>query len=102
VLGQLEDVVPLVGALIGAAAVDLGLRNRTPSLLAAGLPGAVWVGQLIGLAVIGQLGWPIELWADVTALTMLLGFGLERLNPPRGALAPKPDPPGIVRHRRPI
>lgn len=93
VLGQLQLAVPTAGALLGAATVDLLVGHRSLTLLAAALPGAVWAGQLAGLAVTGHLAWPVELWAGVTVLTVLEGLALVRFTEPAGALAPAPHEP---------
>lgn len=87
VLGRLEYVVPLAGALVGAVMVDVLLRSRPTALLAGALPAAAWAGQLAGLAVTGELAWPVELWAGVTVLAVLEGLALARLTQPTGALA---------------
>ena len=74
-LGQLAYLTPALGAIAGASLVDLVLAvwPDLPDLaLAAIVPAAVWSGQLVGLAVDGELRWAVELWAGVVGLSALL------------------------------
>lgn len=71
---------PLVGALIAAAVVDATTRNAGRRLLVPLLIGAVWLGQLAGVAVMGELRWPVELWAGVVVLSTLLALAMSYIN----------------------
>ena len=85
VLSDLAFVVPALGAVIGAVVADLLLRayRALPDAVLAGLVTLlVWTGQLVGLATIGSLAWPPELWAGVVLLTVLLATILTRLLQP--------------------
>lgn len=72
---------PLVGALVAAAVVDGTARHAGRRLLVPLLIGAVWLGQLAGLAVMGELRWPVELWAGVAMLSTLLALAMSYVNP---------------------
>lgn len=100
ILGRLEYAVPLAGAVAGALIVEIAARRARTAALAGLVPGAVWAGQLAGLALMGRLAWPVELWFGVTVLTMLEGLALERLTDPRGALAPSPTATASCDERR--
>ncbi|MGI9085359.1 MAG: hypothetical protein ACR2FE_08685 [Aeromicrobium sp.] len=75
-LSEMEHALSLVGALVGAALIDVFARNRSIGEVAALLPVAVWSGQLAGLAIAGDLAWPVELWAGVIVMSMLAGLAL--------------------------
>lgn len=79
VLTELEFWAPALSAVAAAALLDLAVTRR-PSLsdvsLALSLPVVVWGGQLLGLALTGNLGWPPELWAGVMMLSALTAAGL--------------------------
>ena len=63
---------------------SLGRDLEVPDAVLAGLVTLlVWTGQLVGLATIGSLAWPPELWAGVVLLTVLLAAVLTRLLQPR-------------------
>lgn len=84
VLTELGYAAPAVGAVLATALFELILGRLAwlsdPRLFAAGLPGALWSGQLIGLAASGRLAWPVEMWAGVLVLSMLVGYGLSQLS----------------------
>lgn len=91
------------GAVGGALVADLvlALRPHLAPALAAGLvPGLVWSGQLLGLALAGQLRWSPELWAGVVTLSILLSLALEQIarTPPRPRLGT--DAPVLLDQRR--
>lgn len=71
-LSELAYGWALIGALVAAALVDGAGRDWSRTFLLPALVGAVWVGQLGGLGAVGELRWPVELWAGVTVLSMLL------------------------------
>ena len=73
-LSEFTYVWPLVGALVAGALVDVIGRNWSRSILGPVMVGTVWAGQLTGLATMGDLRWPIELWAGVTVLSMMLAL----------------------------
>jgi hypothetical protein len=73
-LSQLVFLIPAVAALAGASVVDLILTIRpklADAAVASLIPALMWAGQLVGLASIGNLQWPPELWAGVVVLTAL-------------------------------
>lgn len=71
---------PLLGAVGAAAIIDVAARNTGRRVLVPVLVAAVWTGQLAGLAVMGELRWPVELWAGVAALSTLLALGMSLVN----------------------
>jgi hypothetical protein len=78
-LSRFVFLVPAAAALAGAIVADLILimRPRMPdAALASLVPALIWTGQLLGLASIGYLRWPPELWAGVVVLTALLAWTL--------------------------
>lgn len=79
-LNEFAYLWPLVGAVIAAAVVDAAARYTERRILVALLIGAVWAGQLAGLAAMGELRWPVELWAGVAALSTLLALGISLIN----------------------
>ena len=97
VLSNLTFIAPALTAVVGAVAVDLLLRAwpGLPGVALAGLlPVLVWTGQLVGLATLGRLAWPPELWAGVVVLTALLAASLTWLLPRDPDTAP---PDAVVR-----
>jgi hypothetical protein len=90
-LSQLVFAIPALGALAGAVVVDLVLLRRpnmSPTAFAVLLPALVWAGQLAGLAGLGELRWPVELWSGVILLSVGLAVGLTRLTSTPTATAP--------------
>ncbi|GAA1604805.1 MULTISPECIES: hypothetical protein [Kribbella] len=74
-LSEMRWAVPAIAAVVASLILELLLRARSAATtLAVGVPGAVWGGQLIGLALGGDLRWGVEMWAGVIVLTMLAGF----------------------------
>jgi hypothetical protein len=95
-LTQLVFLPAAAAALAGASIVDLilAIRPHLPSTALAGLvPALVWTGQLLGLAISGELRWPPELWAGVVVLTTLLAVMIDQLVGPdrRDALWSRPS-----------
>jgi hypothetical protein len=94
-LSQLEFAVPAIGAVAGAAVVDLLLVLRpslAPGALGGLVPALVWAGQLAGLATIDMLRWPVPLWSGVVLLSALLGLTLAWLTRPGRHPASAADP----------
>ena len=84
-LSQMIFAVPAVAALAAGSIVDviLTIRPELSAVALAGLvPGLVWAGQLSGLAITGALRWPVELWAGVVGLTVMLSLALAWLTQP--------------------
>ncbi|GAB3930258.1 hypothetical protein GCM10029976_031640 [Kribbella albertanoniae] len=76
-LSEMRWAVPAIAAVGASLVVELLLRALPAAsavTLAVGVPGAVWSGQLIGLALAGDLGWGVEMWAGVVVLTTLAGY----------------------------
>ena len=92
-LSNLAFIAPALCAVVGAVVVDL-LLHAYPALpdvaLAGLLPVLAWAGQLAGLAALGLLAWPPELWAGVVVLTALLAALLTWLLP-RTVSTAEPD-----------
>jgi len=86
-LSEMRWALPTATAVIASLAVEVLLRFRrdvSAVTLAVVVPGTVWTGQLVGLALGRDLGWSVEMWAGVVLLTMLAGFVLATLARPVG------------------
>jgi hypothetical protein len=75
-LTQMTYASAALGSVTVAVLLDVALhRFELPArAVATLLPGLVWAGQLTGLALSGYLAWPIQLWAGVVVLSMLLSY----------------------------
>jgi hypothetical protein len=88
-LSEMRWVVPAAAALLGSLIVEalLWLRPKATAVaIAIGVPAAVWSGQLAGLALGGDLGWDVEMWAGVVVLSMFVGYLLAALTRHREAV----------------
>lgn len=77
---------PALGAIVGSLLVELvlGLTRARSNWVAVGglVPGGVWSGQLLGLALTATVGWSVQLWAGVVVLTVLAGLVFGGLGQP--------------------
>jgi len=88
-------LAPLVGGLVG----DGLYRRLRPSAArpwavrawAAVVPAVMWLAYFGLLATFRSVGWSVELWAGVTGMTGLAGFGLALCSTPPPVPAPVPS-----------
>lgn len=87
-----QFLVPALAAMVAVVLVEVS-RTWWPKrwdawlTLAVVLPPVVWTAQLAGLAATAGVGWPVELWAGVVALTALTGWVLGLVSGPRASSA---------------
>ena len=93
VLTEGAFAIAALGAIAGAALVEV-VRSRLGSVaLGAVLPALVWGGQLVGLGVQGDLRWPPSLVVGTVVLASLWGWSLAWLTRPGlPAMARVPNP----------
>jgi hypothetical protein len=89
-------LAPLVGGLVG----DVLYRRLRPSAerawavraWAAVVPAVMWLAYFGLLATFRSVGWSVELWAGVTVMSAIAGFGLALfMTPPPVPVAPGPS-----------
>lgn len=102
-LSEMRWATPAVAAVVASLLLEMALRSwPSASTVALGVavPAVVWSGQLVGLALDGQLGWGVEMWAGVVVLSMLTGFLLAALTRPVGGQATRLAAPGVQPSRQ--
>lgn len=83
-LTELQYLWPAVGAVAGAAVVDVAAVRadrrwggvQIALLLGVGIPAGVWAGQLVGVAATGLLAWPVQMWLGTLVLASLGGLAI--------------------------
>ncbi|WP_261792382.1 hypothetical protein [Arthrobacter sp. PM3] len=76
-------VAGAAGATVAAVAVDVllarlpghWLENRLPPVTAV-LAASVWTGQLVGIALLAGIGWPVSMWLGAVVLSSGAAAGL--------------------------
>lgn len=85
-LTEYRFLAPAIGAVVGAAVVELAVVVTRPRrirlFLGGALPLGIWAGQLMGMVVGPGVGWMPALWAGAVILAGLVGLGMASLAVP--------------------
>ena len=96
----------VLAALVGGMAGDVLAQRLRPSAsrprsfrtFAAAVPAVLWLAYFGVLALLSDVGWPVELWGGVTVMSALTGLGLALLMVPPSVPAlddPQGAPPQV-------
>ena len=76
-------VAGAAGATLAAVVVDVLLARRGGQLTGRRLPAVsavlaalIWTGQMIGIALVSGIGWPVSMWLGAIVLSSAVAAGL--------------------------
>jgi hypothetical protein len=80
-------VAGAAGATVAAVVVDVALARRAGQISGRQLPvvsavlaGLIWTGQVIGIALVSGIGWPVSMWLGAIVLSSAVAAGLAFLS----------------------